>query len=67
VNLLIGVAPWDPAQWHSGGLYDEVKLYNAALDADQVKDMTEEGIGGVFSVSFGSKLAATWGSIRDLQ
>jgi hypothetical protein len=67
MNLLIGVAPWDPAQWHSAGLYDEVKLYNVALDADQVKDMMEEGIGGGQAVSPGSKLATTWGSVRDFR
>jgi len=66
-NLLIGVAPWDPGQWQSAGLYDDVKLYSVALDADQVKDMTEEGIGGGSAVSPGSKIATTWGSIRDLQ
>jgi len=45
LDLLIGVAPWDPNQWQSAGIYDDVKVYNVALDADQVMQMMGEGIG----------------------
>ncbi len=63
--LLIGVAPWDPNQWQSAGVYDDVKVYNVALDADQVMEMMEEGVGGAKAVSPGSKAIATWSSVKN--
>ena len=64
LDLLIGVAPWDPNQWQSAGVYDDVKVYNVALDADQVMQMMGEGIGAQ-AVSPGSKTIATWGSVKN--
>lgn len=64
--LVIGASPWGK-DWPSAGIYDEVKLYNVAFDADQVKTMLmAEGTGSA-DVSPQSKLSTTWSKIRSAQ
>ena len=64
--LIIGASPWGK-DWQSAGIYDEVKLYNVALDADQVSTiLMEEGFGGA-AVSYKNKAAATWGEVKHFQ
>ena len=61
--LIIGASPWGK-DWPSAGIYDEVKLYNVAFDADQVKTMLmEEGVGAK-AISPKSKLTTTWAKIK---
>lgn len=61
--LIIGASPWGK-DWPSAGIYDEVKLYIVAFDADQVKTkLMEEGT-GTAAVSPKCKLATTWGKIK---
>ncbi len=64
--LVIGASPWGK-DWPSAGIYDEVKLYNIAFDADQVETiLMEEGVAGM-AVSPQRKAASTWGKIKHLQ
>jgi len=61
--LIIGASPWGK-DWPSAGIYDEVKLYNVALDAGQVKTiLMAEGTGSA-AVSPQSKLSTTWGTLK---
>ncbi|MFC1712411.1 LamG-like jellyroll fold domain-containing protein [Candidatus Poribacteria bacterium] len=62
-QLVIGASPWGK-DWPSEGLYDEVKLYNIAFDANQVKTrLMAEGVTKV-AVSPRAKAATTWARIK---
>ncbi len=61
--LIIGASPWGK-DWPSAGIYDEIKLYDTAFDADQVKTkLMAEGT-GTSAVSHEYKLTTTWGEIK---
>lgn len=63
--LILGASPWGK-DWPSEGIYDEVKIYNIAFDADQVKTiLMEEGVGSA-AVEPNSKITTTWGEIKNL-
>jgi hypothetical protein len=64
--LVIGASPWGK-DWPSSGIYDDVKLYNIAFDADQVKNsLMAEGYGAK-AVSQKDKMSTMWGAIKHLQ
>ncbi len=64
-RLIIGASPWGK-DWPSAGIYDEIKLYNVAFDADQVKTLLmEEGIGRQAAVSPVGNAATTWGDVKN--
>ena len=61
--LIIGASPWGK-DWPSAGIYDEIKLYDIAFDADQVKTkLMAEGT-GTSAVSHKYKFTTTWGEIK---
>jgi len=61
--LIIGASPWGK-DWPSAGIYDDVKLYNLAFDADFVKTrLMAEGVGAK-AISSKARLATTWASIK---
>ncbi|MBD3181777.1 hypothetical protein GF312_05760 [Candidatus Poribacteria bacterium] len=62
-QMVIGASPWGK-DWTSAGIYDEIKLYNVAFDADQVVNMLmEEGVGSA-AVSANGKISSLWGEIK---
>ncbi len=61
--LIIGASPWGK-DWPSAGIYDDVKLYNVAFNADQVKTILMEAGIGTTAVSPEYKLATTWSEIK---
>jgi len=62
--LYIGVSQfWDPRFFD--GLMDEVVLFNAALDQDQIGELMDMGISGIAAVSSQGKLVTTWAQIRN--
>jgi hypothetical protein len=62
--LVIGASPWGK-DWPSAGIYDDVKLYNIAFDADLVKkQLMAEGI-GANAVSPKYKFTTIWGQIKN--
>jgi len=64
--LVIGASPWGK-DWPSAGIYDDIKLYDVAFDADQVETaLMAEGIGPA-SVSPAAKLATAWGKVKAAQ
>jgi hypothetical protein len=49
------------------GAIDEVAIFNAVLDEEDIQDIMENGLENIFgprAVSYAGKLATTWGSIR---
>jgi len=54
---------WDPRFFD--GLMDEVVLFNAALDQDQIGELMDMGISGIAAVSSQGKLVTTWAQIRN--
>jgi hypothetical protein len=62
-QMIIGASPWGK-DWPSAGIFDEIKLYNVAFDADQIKTMLmEEGVGKA-AVWPNDKIPSLWGEIK---
>ena len=53
----------DPAQ----GIFDEVAIFNAALNQKDVNDIMKKGLTEALSVSPKERLTTTWGSLKSLQ
>ena len=49
------------------GLIDEVRIWNRALDEDEVIDQMEKGYFELFAVDPRQKLATTWGHLKTSQ
>ena len=64
--------PVEFGRWGAGsyfsGLIDEVAIFNAALTADQILEISEDGLqvalGGGLAAAAAGKLAATWAELR---
>ena len=48
------------------GLIDEVRIWNRALDEDEVIEQMESGYFEIFAVDPRQKLTTTWGHLKDL-
>jgi len=48
------------------GFIDEVRISKIARPANEIRDLMNRGIEGVFAVSMMGKLATTWGDIKQL-
>lgn len=47
------------------GMHDEIRIWNRVLEEDEIKEHMELGTDDVFPVGRGSKIAATWGEIKN--
>jgi len=62
--LYIGASQfWTPRFFD--GLMDDVVLFNVALDQDQIEELMDQGISGVFAVSSQGKLVTTWARLKN--
>jgi len=50
--------------YHTPGIIDEVVIFNAALEKEDIQTLMNEGLSGVLAVSPTGKLATTWSSIK---
>ena len=58
------IGSWDGGGREWQGMFDEVILFNVALEEDDIHSLMDKGLFGVLSVEPTDKLATTWGSVK---